>query len=110
MRQSSLQRCKILESDGVGSCFGILPEFCTQITVMIGGEKFSFNPADREREPAARQPGLSLGIRQLKVVLNIMILRSFLIVQENSCLHRQGKPLRPAARGKPGFGLAASVV
>jgi four helix bundle protein len=32
----------------------LLPEFCTQITVMIGGEKFSFIPADRERQPAAR--------------------------------------------------------
>jgi hypothetical protein len=77
---------------------------------MIDGEKFSFITADREREPAARQPGLSRDIQQPKVVFNIMILRSFLIVQENSCLHRQGQTLRPAAWGKPGFGLAASVV
>jgi hypothetical protein len=77
---------------------------------MIGGEKFSFNPADRGWEPAALQAGLSLGIKLAEVIFNIMILRSFLIVQENSCLHGQGKTLRPAARGKPGFCLAASVV
>jgi hypothetical protein len=77
---------------------------------MIGREEFSFTPADREREPAALQAGLSLGIQQPKVVFNIMILRSFLVVQENSCLHRQGKTLRPTARIKPRFCLAASVV
>jgi hypothetical protein len=77
---------------------------------MIGGEKFSFNLADRGLEPTALHAGLSLGIKLAEVVFNIMILLSFLIVQENSCLHGQGKTLRPAARGKPGFCLAASVV
>jgi hypothetical protein len=77
---------------------------------MIGEEKFSLIPADREWEPAARQPGLSLDIQQPKVVFNIMILRSFLSVQENSCLHRQGKTLRPGAGDKPRLCLAASVV
>jgi hypothetical protein len=49
----------------------ILPEFCTQLTAMIGGEKFSCNPADRGWEPAALQAGLSLGIKQPEVVFNI---------------------------------------
>ena len=88
----------------------LIPEFCTQLTAMIDEEKFSLIPADREWEPAARQPGLSLDIQQPKVVFNIMILRSFLSVQENSCLHRQGKTLRPAAGVKPRLCLAASVV
>jgi cation:H+ antiporter len=88
----------------------LVPEFCTQLAAMIGEEKFSLIPADREWEPAARQPGLSLDIQQPKVVFNMMILRSFLSVQENSCLHRQGKTLRPAAGVKPRLCLAASVV
>ena len=50
---------------------GLLPEFCTQLTAMIAGVKFSFNPADRGWETAALQPGLSLGINQPKIVFNI---------------------------------------
>ena len=49
----------------------LIPEFCTQLTAMIGGEKFSFTPADRGWEPAALQPGLSLGINQPEIVFNI---------------------------------------
>jgi hypothetical protein len=49
----------------------LLPEFCTQRTAMIGGEKFSFKPSDRGWEPAARQAGLSLGINQPKIVFDI---------------------------------------
>ena len=52
-------------------CRRLVPEFCTQLTAMIGGGKFSFTPTDRGREPAALQPGLSLGINQPKVVFNI---------------------------------------
>jgi hypothetical protein len=73
-------------------------------------KSFLSTPLIAGGEPAVLQAGLSLGIQQPKVVFNIMGLRFFLIAQENSCLHRQAKTLRPAARIKPRFCLAASVV
>ena len=49
----------------------LIPEFCTQLSAMIGEEKFSFNPADRGWKPAGLQAGLSLGITQPEAVFNI---------------------------------------